>query len=78
MRPMVGEPKDLRQSSRSIPILPKRSMSIGARGNGSDKRIYQVLARLDRGGMGELFLGRVTNVDGSTGYVVLKLSLIHI
>lgn len=54
------------------PLLPRRGLLVGAIGNGADGRRYRLLAPIDRGGMGELFLAELTQPHQPSRYVVLK------
>lgn len=54
------------------PLLPRRHLAIGAHGEGADGRRYRLLAPIDRGGMGELFLAQMTAPGREPTHVVLK------
>jgi len=54
------------------PILPRRGLSTGAIGHGSNGRRYRLLAPMERGGMGELFLTLVTEPGQPDRHVVVK------
>ncbi len=53
-------------------LLPRKSLSVGAMGRGDEGRRYRLLAPIDRGGMGELFLAEMTAPGQDSAYVVLK------
>lgn len=53
-------------------LLPRKSLSVGALGRGDEGRRYRLLAPIDRGGMGELFLAEMTAPGQDSAYVVLK------
>lgn len=54
------------------PVLPRRGLSVGAIGHGSEGRRYRLLAPMQRGGMGELFLTRVSQPGRPDRQVVIK------
>src|SRR5262245_35669074 len=54
------------------PFLSRPTLPIGATGTGSEGRTYEILATIDRGGMGELFLARMHGPGIKPQYTVLK------
>lgn len=54
------------------PILPRRGLSTGAIGHGTHGRRYRLLAPMERGGMGELFLTLVSEPGRPDRHVVIK------
>lgn len=52
--------------------LPRRGLSLGATGQGSGERRYKLVASIDRGGMGELFLAELFEANAPPRYVVVK------
>src|SRR5262245_6959271 len=52
--------------------LPQRGLSIGATGQGGGERRYKLVAQIDRGGMGELFLAELYDPNHAPRYVVVK------
>jgi serine/threonine protein kinase len=54
------------------PLLPHRALSIGSSGQGEGQRRYKLVAQIDRGGMGELFLAELVQPNEGTRYVVIK------
>ncbi len=54
------------------PLLPRRSLSIGSTGRGKESRKYKLLAPIDRGGMGELFLAEMKAPNCPARFVVIK------
>src|SRR5262245_50894438 len=53
-------------------LLPRRGLSIGATGRGDGERRYKLVAPIDRGGMGELFLAELHEPGENPRYVVIK------
>lgn len=53
-------------------LLPRPTLPIGATGVGADGAVYEILATIERGGMGELFLARTKPAAGRVEHVVLK------
>ncbi|MCK6547281.1 serine/threonine protein kinase, partial [Myxococcota bacterium] len=53
-------------------LLPRRSLSIGAIGRGDANRRYRLVASIDKGGMGELFLAEAHAPGQAPRYVVIK------
>src|SRR5438128_367706 len=54
------------------PFLPRRALSIGAVGSGEGQRSYRLVAQIDRGGMGELYLAELADPKVGSRYVVIK------
>src|SRR5687768_1207318 len=54
------------------PVLPRRGLSVGSTGRGSGERRYTLVANIERGGMGELFLAELHEENAAPRYVVIK------
>jgi serine/threonine protein kinase len=52
--------------------LPRRGLSLGSTGLGGGERRYKLVASIDRGGMGELFLAELHDPKMTPRYVVVK------
>lgn len=52
--------------------LPRRGLSLGSTGLGGGDRRYKLVASIDRGGMGELFLAELHDPKAAPRYVVVK------
>jgi serine/threonine-protein kinase len=53
-------------------LLPRASLPAGLTGKGTSGRTFEILSTIERGGMGELFLAKMKNRDGTQQHVVLK------
>lgn len=53
-------------------MLPRRSLQIGAVGTGVDGRHYRLVAPIQKGGMGELYLAEMVRSGSSPQRVVIK------
>jgi serine/threonine protein kinase len=68
-RPPVGVAPSVAMDG---PLLPRRGLSVGAVGVGTEGRRYRLLVPLQRGGMGELFLAVASQPGHPDRHVVIK------
>lgn len=67
----VAEPRPLQGPPDLSPLLPG-GLYIGATGSDAAGAAYRLVAPLDRGGMGELFVAEVESSAGDRRYAVIK------